>query len=122
VNDIAQSLGGPAGLRRRVVLAAADNLRGMVRRGKELGLRVALANVGPWNNGFPYGADRLIRMLDRLIAAIGRAEEVPVLPWYRTLNDPGNPGKMKPAWTADGDHPSVLGYRRLGRLAFRVPR
>jgi hypothetical protein len=23
---------------------------------------------------------------------------------------------MKPRWTIDGDHPSVTGYRRLGRL------
>jgi lysophospholipase L1-like esterase len=28
---------------------------------------------------------------------------------------------MKPEWTADGDHPSVAGYRRLGELAFHLP-
>jgi lysophospholipase L1-like esterase len=29
---------------------------------------------------------------------------------------------MRPEWTdADGDHPSVAGYRRLGELAFRLP-
>ena len=42
--------------------------------------------------------------------------------WCRaTLEDPKHPGRMKDAWTADGDHPSVEGYRRLGELAFRVP-
>jgi lysophospholipase L1-like esterase len=29
---------------------------------------------------------------------------------------------MKDDWTnADGDHPSIEGYRRLGELAFRFP-
>ena len=30
-------------------------------------------------------------------------------------------GRTKDTWTADGDHPSVQGYRRLGELAFRLP-
>ncbi len=28
---------------------------------------------------------------------------------------------MKSEWTADGDHPSIEGYRRLGEIAFQVP-
>src|SRR3954449_4383189 len=44
INDIAQG---------RDVESAAGNLRGIVRRGKELGLRVALVDVLPWNNGWP---------------------------------------------------------------------
>jgi lysophospholipase L1-like esterase len=28
---------------------------------------------------------------------------------------------MKAEWTADGIHPSVEGYRRLGELAFEPP-
>jgi hypothetical protein len=28
---------------------------------------------------------------------------------------------MVDTWTAEGDHPSVQGYRRLGELAFRLP-
>ena len=47
INDIAQ---------RRPVEPAAANLREIVRRGKELGLRVAIANVLPWNNGWPRAA------------------------------------------------------------------
>ena len=50
-----------------------------------------------------------------------RAEEgVPVLPFHATLEDPERPGRMRPEWTDDGDHPSVAGYRRLGELAFRL--
>ena len=44
INDIAQ--GRPAE-------DTAGYLRAMVRRGKELGLRVALIDVLPWNNGWP---------------------------------------------------------------------
>jgi len=106
INDIAQ-------LRR--VKAAARNLRGMVARGKELGLRVALVEVLPWNNGYP-GAARKIRRLNSLIADIGRDEDVPVFPWYRTLDDPASPGRMKAGWTDDGNHPSVAGYRRLAEV------
>lgn len=106
VNDIAQ---------RRHVDAAAGNLQAMVRRGKRLGLRVALAELLPWNAG-PPGAEREIRELNRLIGAIAREEEVPVLPWYRRIADPQRPGRMKREWTADGAHPSVAGYRRLGEV------
>ncbi|HZR93378.1 MAG TPA: SGNH/GDSL hydrolase family protein [Gaiellaceae bacterium] len=104
----------------RPVAAAARNLRRMVERGKELGLRVAVADVPPWNNEYPYAADR-IRRLNGLIARLARAEHVPVLPFYRTLDDPERPGRMPGAWTVDGDNPSVAGYRRLGELAFRLP-
>jgi lysophospholipase L1-like esterase len=107
INDIAQ---------RRPVEPAAENLRTMVDRGRELGLRVALANLLPWNNGFP-DADGPIRRLNALIAGIG----VPVLPFYETLEDADRPGRMREDWTDDGDHPSVAGYRRLGELAFSLP-
>ena len=104
INDIAQ--------RRDVKLAAAD-LRRMVRRGKALGLRVAVAQLLPWNNGYPEAAAP-VRRLNGLIGRIAREEGVPVLPWYRRLEDPEAPGRMKREWTSDGDHPSVEGYRRLG--------
>jgi lysophospholipase L1-like esterase len=107
INDIAQG---------RPVESAAENLRAMVGRGHELGLRVALANVLPWNNGYP-DADEPIRTLNALIAEI----EVAILPFYETLEDPDRPGRMREEWTSDGDHPSVEGYRRLGELAFSLP-
>jgi len=111
INDIAQT---------RPIESAAENLHAMVRRGKELGLRVALADVLPWNNGWPQ-AEEPIRRLNMLIAAIARTERVPLLPFHDTLEDPNRPGRMRSEWTSDGDHPSVEGYRRLGELAFRVP-
>ena len=40
-----------------------------------------------------------------------------MLPFHDTLEDPANPGTMKQAWTIDGDHPSVEGYRLLAEQA-----
>ena len=111
INDIAQG---------RDVDPAAESLREMVRRGKELGLRVTIANVLPWNGGWPRAEDPINR-LNELIEEIGRDEDVPVLPFYATLEHPDEPGRMRDEWTSDGDHPSVEGYRRLGELAFRLP-
>jgi lysophospholipase L1-like esterase len=110
INDIAQG---------RPVEQAAENLRAMVRRGKELGLRVLLVDVLPWNNGWP-DAEPEIRRLNELIAGIARDEDVPLLPFHDTLEDPERPGRMREEWTSDGDHPSVEGYRRLGELAFSL--
>ena len=107
INDIAQG---------RPLPDAAANLRAMIRRGQELRLRVAVADVLPWNNGWP-GAEPPIRELNALIEELG----VPVLPFHDTLEDPGRPGRMREDWTFEGDHPSVEGYRRLGELAFRLP-
>jgi lysophospholipase L1-like esterase len=106
INDIAQG---------RSVERAAENLRAMVRRGKELGLRVLLVDVLPWNNGWP-DAEPKIRRLNELIAELAREEGVPLLSFHDTLEDPERPGRMREDWTSDGDHPSVTGYRRLGEL------
>lgn len=112
INDIAQGCD---------IESAANNLRAMVRRGKELRLRVAICDVLPWNNGWPV-AEPEIRALNGRIAAIAEEEQVLLLPFHDTLEDPDRPGRMKDEWThADGDHPSVAGYRRLGEVAFRVP-
>jgi lysophospholipase L1-like esterase len=111
INDIAQG---------RSVAVAGENLRAMVRRGKELGLRVALADVLPWNNGWP-DAEPKIREVNELIARIARDENVPLLPFHDTLEDPERPGRMRDEWTSDGDHPSEHGYRRLAEAAFRLP-
>jgi lysophospholipase L1-like esterase len=100
--------------------AAAANLQELVRRGKERGLRAALVNVLPWNRGWP-DADPRIRRLNELIAALGDEEQVPVMPFYETLEDPDRPGRMREDWTADGNHPSVAGHRRLGEVAFILP-
>jgi lysophospholipase L1-like esterase len=110
INDIAQG---------RPVEPAAANLRKLVERGKALGLRVAICELLPWNNGYPE-ADSKIRRLNELIRELARDEDVPVLPFYETLQDPDRPGRMKEEWTSDGDHPSVEGYRLLGENAFSV--
>jgi len=94
---------------------SAANLRQMVQRGRAAGLRVALADVLPWNNGYPRFADK-IKRLNVLIAGVAREEGVELLPFHATLEDPDNPGRMRPEWTIDGDHPSVIGYRRLGEV------
>lgn len=120
INDIAQSLSGRPEDRFAAVDEAAANIREMVRRGKRLGLEVEVADVLPWNNGHPY-ATPFIDTLNEEIERIGAEEGVAVLPFHDVLEDPANPGLMAPDWTADGDHPSVEGYRRLGELAFRLP-
>lgn len=111
INDIAQ---------RYDVENAAANLRDIIQEAKEMGLPVAIADILPWNNGYP-DADPQIQALNLLIAQIADEEQVPLLPFHDTLEDPANPGRMKPEWTADGDHPSIEGYRRLGEIAFEVP-
>jgi lysophospholipase L1-like esterase len=111
INDIAQG---------RPVEVAAGNLRRMIRRGKELGLEVLVANLLPWNNGYPE-ADPKIRRLNGLIAKLAKAEHVPVLPFYATLEDADRPGRMEEQWTSDGDHPSIDGYRLLGERSFHLP-
>jgi lysophospholipase L1-like esterase len=112
INDIAQG---------RAVESAAENLLAMVRRGKELGLRVVVADVLPWNNASAAQRAAIIR-LNALIAELAADEDVPLLPFHDTLEDPDRPGRMKDEWAhADGDHPSVAGYRRLGELAFDLP-
>ena len=110
INDIAQQ---------RSVEEAAANLRAMVRRGRRLGLRVALVEVLPWNNGYPRAAGP-IDELNRLIAEIGSDLGVPVFPWFSALEDPDAPGRMREDMTDDGDHPSVAGYRRLAE-SVRLP-
>ena len=108
INDIAQ--GRPVG-------EAAANLRAMVERAQEVELPVVVCDVLPWNNGWP-DAEPAIRAINEHVHELG----VPLLPFHETLEDPELPGRMKPEWThADGDHPSIAGYRRLGELAFRLP-
>lgn len=109
INDIAQH-GVPA--------AAAANLRALVRSARRMKLAVVLTNVLPWNNGYPATAPA-IEQLNAAIARIGREEKVAVADFYSTLDDPAHPGRMPAELTADGDHPSVPGYRLLGGVLAR---
>jgi lysophospholipase L1-like esterase len=104
LNDVAQG---------RPVAEAARDLHTMVSRAKRIGLRVAIAELLPWNNGYPRFAPA-IAGLNRRIRALARTEHVQLLPWFRALEDPAKPGRMRDELTAEGDHPSIAGYRRLG--------
>jgi lysophospholipase L1-like esterase len=99
--------------------AVVANLRRMVRAAKQENLDVAVADV------LPYGpapqANPVIDELNRRIAGMARSAGATVLPFHRVLEDPDHQGRMKAEWTADGIHPSVEGYRRLGELAFEPP-
>jgi lysophospholipase L1-like esterase len=111
INDVVQG---------RPVEEAARNLAGMVEQGRRLGLRVALADVLPWNNGdLRAGSD--ITRLNTLIRAIADGVGVPLLPFHDTLVDPAQTHRMRDEWTDDGSHPSVEGHRLLGERAFRQP-
>jgi lysophospholipase L1-like esterase len=109
INDIAQ--GYPT-------VEAADNLQSIVDRAQRMGLEVYLVNLLPWNNG-PAGAADSIAELNRLIDRISEDEGVPVIDFHSALADPHDPTVMPAPLTAEGDHPSVQGYRRLGELVAR---
>ena len=111
INDIAQ---------RYDVRRAAENLRAIVTEAKAMGLGVAITDVLPWNNGYPQ-ADPQIQALNLLITQIADDEAIALLPFHDALEDPEAPGRIRPEWTADGDHPSIEGYRRLGEIAFQLP-
>jgi lysophospholipase L1-like esterase len=102
-------------VRRLAVIEAATNIGQMIGAAKGLGLRVAVADVLPWDRGFPAAAP-LIDRLNRLIGVTAKLESVPVIPFNEALADPANPDLMQRRLTADGSHPSVAGYRRLGAV------
>jgi lysophospholipase L1-like esterase len=112
INNIAQG---------RAIEPALADLADMIARGRAAGLPVAIVNLLPWNNGFPT-SDPLIRRLNAGIAELAADQGLELLDFHRTLEDPTRPGRMPLEWTSEGDHPSLEGYRRLGELAFRLPR
>ena len=108
INDIAQG---------RPIEVVAEGLAALVERGLALGLQLAVCDVLPWNNASPEQQAAISELNERI-----RAFGVRVLAFHDTLEDPARPGRMKDEWTnADGDHPSLAGYRRLGEVAFRFP-
>jgi lysophospholipase L1-like esterase len=109
INDVVQG---------RPVEQTAANLAGMVHRARNAGLRVALADVLPWNNGDGHAANDIAR-LNQAIRTIAENVGVPLFPFNETLADPARPSRMRDEWTDDGDHPSIDGHRLLGERAFR---
>ena len=109
INDVVQ---------RRPVEEAARNLAGMVERGRRLGLRVALVDVLPWNNGDGRAASDIVR----LNTLIGVLAEASTCRSSRSTTRSSIPtGRTACATTGrdDGDHPSIEGHRLLGERAFR---
>jgi lysophospholipase L1-like esterase len=109
INDVVQG---------RPVEQAAANLAGMLHRARHAGLRVAIADVLPWNNGDSRAAADIDK-LNELIRSIAEGQDVPLFPFSETLADPSRPTRMRETLTEDGDHPSVEGHRLLGERAFR---
>jgi lysophospholipase L1-like esterase len=101
INDIAQ---------RRPIEEAARNLEGMVARGREASLAVAVIDILPWPTGDARAASEIVS-LNELIDAI---EGVVHLPFHDAL------ATVAFDWSDDGDHPSVDGYRLLGECAARM--
>ena len=118
INDIAQGLGGDPQAMRDAVTAAARNIDRMLAETADLGLEAAVANVLPWNNGHP-AADRPINELNTEIADIAERRGVPLLDFHDALESRQAPGTMAAGLTDDGDHPSIEGYRILGKLVAR---
>lgn len=111
INDIVQGISPDV---------AIGYLRTMVQRGKERGLAVVLVDVLPWNKGWP-DAEPQIRRLNDLIRELAATEDVKVMPFHDTLEDPDKPGRMREEWTPDGNHPSAEAHRRLAEHAFVLP-
>jgi lysophospholipase L1-like esterase len=79
----------------RTPAEAAGNIDDMVRRAERAGLRALVTTIPP------------------------RPARVPVVDFFGELEDPRRPDRMPARWTADGIHPTVEGYGRLGRAAAR---
>jgi lysophospholipase L1-like esterase len=109
INDVVQG---------RPVEQAAANLAGMMHRARHAGLRVALCDVLPWNNGDSRAAGD-IEKLNGLIRSVAEGHDVPLFRFSEVLADPARPSRMRETLTEDGDHPSVEGHRLLGERAFR---
>lgn len=106
INDVVQN---------RAPAETVRDIHQMIIEGKRAGLRVAVTDVLPWNNGYPEHYDAIVA-LNAAIAGVAGAESVALLPFYGTLEDPDRPGRMHPDWTVDGNHPSVEGHRRLAAV------
>jgi lysophospholipase L1-like esterase len=109
INDVVQG---------RPVEQAAANLAGLLHRARHAGLRVALTDVLPWNNGDSRAAADIDK-LNELLRAIAEGQGVPFFAFNQTLADPSRPTRMRETLTVDGDHPNVEGHRLLGERAFQ---
>ena len=100
------------------VASAAANLRDMVQRAQAAGLRALVTTVPPINRRYPTWAAE-VRRLNARIRSFARDAGVRVIDFFGVLEDPRRPDRMPARRTADGVHPTVDGYARLGRAAAR---
>ena len=107
VNDLAQ---------RRSPEHAVRHIRAMVRRVRATGVSVLVTNLLPVNRRRATFVPKVSR-LNGLIGRLARDEGVELIDFFGMLEDPPESDRMAAEWTADGLHPSVEGYRRLGRAA-----
>ncbi len=112
INDVVQ---------RRPVEEAAGQLEAMLDRGQATGLKLAVTDVLPWNNGDERAAEAIGR-LNALIRQLAERAGATLLPFHDTLADPTDPRRMRDGLTDDGDHPSIEGQRLLGEHSARVLR
>ena len=98
---------------------AVRNMRAMIERARGAGLPVLVANLLPVNRRYP-GITPKIESLNRRYGALGRAEDVDIVDFFGTLEGPPGSGRMPARWTADGVHPSIEGYQRVGRAVART--
>ena len=84
----------------RSSLAARESRAEWSCAGRSSGLRVAIADVLPWNGGYPRPPSRSLRstlLIRELAAAAGR----PRAAVLETLEDDGRPGRMREDWTSE---------------------
>jgi lysophospholipase L1-like esterase len=110
INDVVQG---------RSADLAAEDIETMIRRARDRVEHVLVTNLLPWNNGDERAGETILGLNDA-IARIATEQEIEMLPFYATLEDPAAPGRMAQDWTVEGNHPSIDGHRRLGELAWRA--
>ncbi len=115
INDIAQALASGPQAAVDAAEQAAPEIGGMLERGAELDLDLAVTEVLPWTNGHPQ-ADHAIAILNRRIARLAKQHDAKLLRWHDALADTNVQGTFAPGLTDDGDHPSIEGYRILGEV------
>jgi lysophospholipase L1-like esterase len=93
---------------------AIRNLREMIRRVRKADASVFVANVLPVNRRRALLVDEIARM-NEMVRELTREENVELIDFFDVLEGPAGPSRLPERWTADGVHPSVDGYRRLGR-------
>ncbi len=103
----------------RTVAAAVANIQDILGRAREAGLRALVTTIPPINGRYRTWA-AVVRRLNSRIRSLAQDEGVPVIDFFGRLEDPRRPGHMPARWTADGIHPTVRGYERLGDAAARA--